>query len=78
MVNQSTGAAPVSFNRSGDSYTFVCSSKEEAERIRILLASFADWLKKNSWIGASKQSGDEHRVTFHAKSVTEFLRQESS
>lgn len=75
-VNRSAGATPMSFTRSGDSYTFVCSSSEEAERLRVLLASFADWQKKNSWIGLSKQSGDEHRVTFHAKSLVEYLRQQ--
>lgn len=73
--NQSAGATPMSFTRSGDSYTFVCSSSDEAERLRALLASFADWQKKNSWTGLSKQSGDQYRVTFHAKSLIDFLRQ---
>jgi hypothetical protein len=75
-VNPSGGASPMSVTRSGDNYTFVCSSSEEAERLRVLLASFADWQKKNSWVGMSKQSGDEHRVTFHAKSLIEYLRQQ--
>ena len=70
------GATPMSFTRSGDSYTFVCSSGEEAERLRMLLSSFVDWQKKNSWVGMSKQNGDEHRVTFHAKSLIEYLRQQ--
>lgn len=62
--------------RKGDSYTFDCANEDEAERLRTVLASYADWLKKNSWIGASKPDGKVHRVTFHAKSVIEFLRQE--
>lgn len=62
--------------RSGDSYTFECASSAEAERLRVLLAAYADWLKKNAWVGAAKPKGDTHRVTFHAKSVIEFLRQE--
>ena len=62
--------------RSGDNYTFDCASEGDAERLRDLLANYADWLKKNSWIGKSKPSGKLHRVTFHAKSVIDFLRQE--
>jgi hypothetical protein len=70
------GSGQVRFTRSGDSYTFECSTSEEAERLRVLLASFADWLQKNSWVGQSKHDGELHRVTFHAKSLIEFLRQQ--
>jgi hypothetical protein len=62
--------------RKGDSYTFECASRVEAERLRAVLATYADWLKKNSWVGESKTGGEVHRVTFHAKSVIDFLRQE--
>ncbi|HVA49740.1 MAG TPA: BON domain-containing protein [Pirellulales bacterium] len=61
--------------RKGESYTFECASQEEAERLRAVLATYADWLKKNSWVGQSKVGGEVHRVTFHAKSVIDFLRQ---
>lgn len=63
-------------SRKGDSYTFECASREEAERLRVVLAAYGDWLRKNSWIGESKPTSGVHRVTFHAKSVIEFLRQE--
>jgi hypothetical protein len=62
--------------RSGDSYTFECASPDEAKRLQAVLADYAEWLKKNSWVGASKPSGDVHLVTFHGKSVIEFLRQQ--
>jgi hypothetical protein len=62
--------------RSGDSYTFECASPDEAKRLRAALADYTQWLKKNSWIGESKPSGDLHVVTFHGKSVIEFLRQQ--
>jgi hypothetical protein len=63
-------------SRNGDSIAFDCASREEAERLRVVLGGYADWFKKNSWVGASKDTGGRHRVTFHAKSVIEFLRQE--
>lgn len=75
-VLPSLSAIGIHHTRSGDNYTFECSSSDEAERLRVLLASFADWLKKNSWVGNSKQTGDQHLVTFHAKSLIEFLRQQ--
>jgi type IV secretory pathway VirB10-like protein len=62
--------------RSGDSYTFECASPDEAKRLRAVLADYTEWLKKHSWIGESKPSGDLHLVTFHSKSVIEFLRQQ--
>lgn len=62
--------------RKGDSYTFECANPQEAERLRAVLVRYADWLKKNSWVGESKANGGMHRVTFHAKSVIDFLRQE--
>jgi hypothetical protein len=68
--------ASMPHSRKGESYTFECSSPEEAERLRVVLAAYADWFKKNSWVGASKPTSGVHRVTFHAKSVIEFLRQE--
>lgn len=63
-------------SRNGDSYTFECGTHEEAERLRAILVNYVDWLKKNSWVGEAKSSGSTHHVTFHAKSVIEFLRQE--
>lgn len=69
-------ASGLRFTRSGDSHTFECSSNDDAERLRVLLAGFADWLKKNSWVGKAKQTGDQHLVTFHAKSLIEYLRQQ--
>jgi hypothetical protein len=62
--------------RKVESYTFECANRDEAERLRAVLAGYADWLKKNSWIGESKAEGDVQRVTFHAKSVIDFLRQQ--
>lgn len=62
--------------RKGESYTFECVTREEAEKLRAVLATYADWLKKNSWVGQAKADGDVQRVTFHAKSVIDFLRQE--
>jgi hypothetical protein len=64
------------FTRSGDSYTFQCSTIDEAERLRDLLSSFADWLKKSSWVSHPKQAGDQYLVKFHAKSLIDFLRQQ--
>jgi hypothetical protein len=75
-VGSLAGSDQMRFTRSADSYTFECSTSDEAERLRVLLANFADWLKKNSWVGKSKQEGNVHRVTFHAKSLIEFLRQQ--
>jgi hypothetical protein len=69
-------AGELRVTRSGDSHTFECSSNDDAERLRVLLAGFADWLKKNSWVGTAKQTGDLHLVTFHAKSLIEYLRQQ--
>ncbi len=63
-------------SRRGDSYTFECGSLEEAERLRAVLATYVDWLKKSSWVGEAKATGSMHHVTFHAKSIIEFLRQE--
>lgn len=63
-------------SRKGESYTFECASLEEAEKLRAILARYADWLKKNAWVGETKPTNGAHRVTFHAKSVVEFLRQE--
>jgi hypothetical protein len=77
IARASPDAAGLRYTRTGDNYTFECDTHDEAERLRGLLASYADWLKKNSWVGQSKQSGDDHRVTFHAKSVIEFLRQQN-
>ncbi|HJT33080.1 MAG TPA: BON domain-containing protein [Pirellulales bacterium] len=74
--SKSTAVTSMPHTRKGDSYTFDCASGREAERLRVVLASYADWLKTNSWVGASKPEGKLHRVTFHAKSVIEFLRQE--
>ena len=62
--------------RQGESYTFECADRDQAERLRVLLATYADWLKKNAWVGESKPNDGAHRVTFHAKSVIEFLRQQ--
>ena len=62
--------------RNGDSYTFECSSREEAERLASVLANYADWFKKHSWMGKPKETDEVYRVTFHVKSVIEFLRQE--
>ena len=61
--------------RLGDSYTFECASQEEAERLRQVLSAYSDWFAKNSWIGKPKQKDDSYRVTFHVKSVIDFLRQ---
>lgn len=61
--------------RLGDSYTFECASQEEAERLRGVLAAYAQWFEKNSWIGKPKKQDGVYRLTFHAKSVIEFLRQ---
>lgn len=69
-------ACGLRFTRSGDSHTFECSSNDDAERLQVLLAGYADWLKKNSWVGNAKQAGNLHLVTFHAKSLIEYLRQQ--
>ncbi|HEX7379890.1 MAG TPA: BON domain-containing protein [Pirellulales bacterium] len=69
-------AARLSHTRKGESYTFTCASLGEAQRLRALLGAYVDWLQKNSWVGEARADGEAHQVTFHCKSLIDFLRQE--
>lgn len=64
------------YTRAGEEFSFDCETPDDVEVLRCLLENYADWLKQNVSVGQSKDGHQPQRVTFHSKSVVDFLREQ--
>ena len=72
----SGSTAKLRYRRVGEEFTFECATSGDTEVVRCLLENYADWLKQNTSVGEPKDSDQPHRLTFYAKSVIDFLREQ--